>query len=163
MPLILLDSGVLGLLGTPFGGDRSARCKAWHRRIEDRRVLIRVPLICYYEVRREILRLVEQHRSDPGTRTPWRASLDWLDEFTTRTGFLRHDLKVMRLAAELWARSRSEGFPTAPDDAIDADLIIAATAQKAARGGRLVHVVTTNPGHLTRFVQACRWDEYPFN
>jgi hypothetical protein len=66
---------------------------------------------------------------------------------------------VLRYAATLWAWARTEGIPTAHDQALDCDVILAAQAQMAARDtGDEVIVVTTNLGHLERFVTAMRWD-----
>lgn len=60
----------------------------------------------------------------------------------------------MRRAAELWAQARNTGQPTAPDPAIDADVILA--AQSLSLGTPLI-VATGNPSHLGRFVRAELW------
>jgi hypothetical protein len=67
--------------------------------------------------------------------------------------------EVLRYAATLWAWARTEGIPTAHDKALDADVILAAQAQMAARDtGEEAIVVTTNVGHLERFVTARTWE-----
>jgi hypothetical protein len=58
----------------------------------------------------------------------------------------------MRRAAEFWAQARNLGIPTAPPEALDADVILAA---QAARVGAIV--ATENVGHLARFVTALHW------
>lgn len=58
------------------------------------------------------------------------------------------------LAAEFWAQARLGGFPTAPDPALDADVILAARA--ATLGGPVI-VATGNVSHLSRFVPADLW------
>jgi predicted nucleic acid-binding protein len=60
----------------------------------------------------------------------------------------------MRRAASLWADARHRGLPTAPPDALDSDVILAAQAMEV--GGT---IVTTNPKHLARFVPAMSWEE----
>ena len=60
----------------------------------------------------------------------------------------------MRRAAELWAQARNTGQPTAPDPAIDADVILA--AQSLSLGTPLI-VATGNPAHLARFLRAELW------
>jgi hypothetical protein len=61
----------------------------------------------------------------------------------------------MRLAADLWAQARRRGQPTAGDNTIDADMILA--AQALSLGVVPVVVATTNVGHLARFVPAELW------
>ena len=60
----------------------------------------------------------------------------------------------MRMAAELWAQARSAGRPTAPDPALDADVILAAQARSLTTA---IVVATGNPAHLSRFVPAELW------
>jgi hypothetical protein len=61
----------------------------------------------------------------------------------------------MRRAAELWAQARCQGQPTAADNTIDADVILAARA--LTLGAPNVVIATTNVGHLARFVAADLW------
>jgi predicted nucleic acid-binding protein len=105
-----------------------------------RRVI--VPEIGDYEVRRELNRLRA------------RRSLATLDGLAARFEYLPLTTVVMRLAAELWAQARQGGYPTAPDPALDADVILAAQALSLGVPGV---VATTNVGHLARFVPADTW------
>ena len=156
----MLDSGVIGLLGSPYGDRDGAECSSWLERVRSVGVGVKVPLICYYEIRREFLRLAEDRRLDAISQGRWSESLRWLDDFASRIGVAEIDSKVMRLATTIWAESRRRGLPTAPDSSLDIDVILAATARRAGRGDRDVWVVTTNVAHLSRFVQACTWDEF---
>ena len=65
----------------------------------------------------------------------------------------------MLRAAALWAIARNQGFPTADDLALDADVILAAQAMVLGETDDEVVIVTTNVGHLSQFVDARRWDE----
>ena len=105
-----------------------------------RRVLL--PEIADYEVRRELIRINSQ------------VALSNLDQLATQLEYLPLSTAAMRLAAELWAQARSAGQPTAPDPAIDADVILAAQAITLRTA---VVVATTNPVHLNRFVPADVW------
>jgi predicted nucleic acid-binding protein len=107
---------------------------------------VAVPEIADYEIRRELLR---------ADRPKGIARLDALAE---QVGYLPVTTPVMRLAAELWARVRKAGKPTAKDAALDADVILAATAWLAAQDGLEVIVATDNVRHLGRFVTASLWE-----
>jgi hypothetical protein len=60
----------------------------------------------------------------------------------------------MLKAAELCATARRAGLPTAPPDALDGDVILAAQAMLSRGLGVAVTVATDNVGHLARFVDA---------
>jgi aspartate/glutamate racemase len=63
----------------------------------------------------------------------------------------------MRLATELWAETRRAGRITAPEPALDGDVILAAQALSLVRSGVDVIVATTNTRHLSWFVDAREW------
>jgi len=65
----------------------------------------------------------------------------------------------MKRAAQLWAQARKEGRPTAPKEALDADVILAAQTLSLEPTHGSAVVATTNVGHLRRFVDARTWRE----
>ncbi len=144
--VILLDADPLGLLSKAPHKSDAAACHAWIRSLESAGDRVMVPEIADYEVRRELLRLallasLKRHNAVIST-------LEY-DPITTQT---------MRKAAVFWAFSRRMGIPTAAPKALDADVILAAHASLLATSGQTVIVATTNVGHLSRFVDARRWD-----
>jgi hypothetical protein len=144
--LVLLDAGPLGLVTNPKAGEDSHRCKAWLAGLLSGGVRVMVPEGADFEVRRELF------------RTGRRGGLTRLDNLAGRIGFLPVTTAVWRRAAELWARSRNEGYATADDTALDCDVILAAQSDLAAEDGFEVTVATTNVGHLGRFVDARMWE-----
>jgi predicted nucleic acid-binding protein len=82
-----------------------------------------------------------------------------LDALANLIDFLPLTRDVMELAADLWARARSEGKATANDKNIDGDMIIAAhwSILSDRYPGREVIVVTTNVKHLGYFTNAYTW------
>jgi predicted nucleic acid-binding protein len=99
-----------------------------------------VPEIADYEVRRELIRAGK------------RKSLRKLDTFIGQANYLPLDTPTMRRAAQLWAQARNLGTPMSPPEALDADCILAAQAERAG-----AIVATENVGHLARFVVAKHW------
>jgi predicted nucleic acid-binding protein len=67
-----------------------------------------------------------------------------LDALATAAEYLPITTVAMRLAAELWAQARQQGQPTAGDNTIDADMILA--AQALTLGTPDVVIATTNIG-----------------
>jgi len=65
---------------------------------------------------------------------------------------------IMLKAAELWAAARLAGAVTAPPEAIDGDVILAASALLSAGPADVVTVATDNVAHLGRFVHAQQWE-----
>jgi predicted nucleic acid-binding protein len=139
---VVLDSGPLGVLANPRLTPVTVAALHWLGQLlaAGRRVL--VSAIADYEIRRELLRLRAT------------SSLHSLDALVLRLEYLAVSPDALRLAAEFWAQARQGGFPTAPDPALDADVIIA--AQAATLGGPVV-VATGNVGHISRFVSADLW------
>ncbi len=78
-----------------------------------------------------------------------------LDLASQATEYLPITTPAMRRAAELWALARQRGQPTASDNTIDADMILATQARTL--GTPDVVIATTNIGHLSRFVPAELW------
>jgi len=161
-PLILLDTGVIGILINPKSYPDAVACRRWLGGVEAAGISIAMALICYYEARREWDRLILRDReADPARGRVWLGALGRLERLAGRVTLAPCDRKTMIIVAGYWAEARARGLPTAPDESLDADVILAATARRASRGGRDVCVITTNVAHLSRFVPARRWDEYP--
>ena len=107
-----------------------------------------LPEIVDYELRRNFLLEIARGRST------FRRSLERLDQLRTTLAFLPLNSEALLHAAELWARVRMKGRPTADRHALDGDVILAAQAIQV--GGV---VVTENVGHLAEFVDAYTWRE----
>ncbi|MBP0016791.1 MAG: hypothetical protein J7647_04450 [Cyanobacteria bacterium SBLK] len=75
--------------------------------------------------------------------------------------FLNYDCFSAELAAELWARERLRGQPTADEKSLDIDTIIMAHWQLFADSfpGRNVVIATTNIRHLSLFAEAKEWQD----
>jgi hypothetical protein len=63
----------------------------------------------------------------------------------------------MLKAAEFWATARSRGRPTAKDEALDGDAILAGQAATLDIGADELVIATTNLKHLSRFTSAEIW------
>jgi len=139
---VVLDSTPLGILAHPRNPPHVAACRQWLADliVASRRII--VPEIADYEVRRELLRLGSPN------------ALINLDQLGAQLEYLPLTTTAMRLAAALWAQARNTGQPTAPDHALDGDVILAAQAISL---NTPVVVATGNPAHLTRFVPAELW------
>ncbi len=85
--------------------------------------------------------------------------MDRLDEFKRVFGYEPLTTEIMLRAAQLWADARKQGMPTAPERSLDVDVILAAQALVLAEEDEKVVVATTNPRHLSRFVDARDWQE----
>jgi predicted nucleic acid-binding protein len=140
---VLLDAAPLGLLSAPPRRAGARACALWLSGLMRAGTRIIVPEITDYEVRRELLRAGK-------TRSVKR-----LDALAKATEYLPITTAAMRRAAVLWAQARQKGQPTAGDNTIDADMILA--GQALTLGVPQVVVALTNVGHLSRFVPADDW------
>jgi predicted nucleic acid-binding protein len=146
--IVVLDSGPLGLISNPKGKADALRCGAWLRTLLANGIRVALPEIADYEVRRELLRASKA----TGVRR--------LDDFKTSLDFVPISTAAMLRAAEFWALARRQGQPTAPDHALDGDVILAAQARLLEEGANeAVVVATLNVGHLARFVDARHWTD----
>ena len=144
--IVLLDSGPLGLLTNPKPTPLSVECQRWLAALWPKEYRVIVPEIADYEVRRELIR---------ANKTK---GIERLNTFKQNLEYLPLTTPMMLKAAEFWAQARRSGLPTADPKALDGDVILAAQATLAATGEDPVVVATTNVGHLSRFVDARRWD-----
>jgi predicted nucleic acid-binding protein len=112
---------------------------------EDTHVVL--PEIIDYEVRRELLRVNKIK------------SIHRLDALKSELIYLPITTEVMLNAAEMWARVRQQGKPTADNKALDGDVILAAQAILIGSEEYPSLVATSNPKHLSLFVNAKDWQE----
>jgi len=148
-PAVLLDTTPLGLLTQRAGVPQADACRRWLASLQQAGHRVLVPEMADYEVRRELLRAGNT------------LAVQRLDAFLAADpdAYLPLSTAVMRHAALLWAQARQQGRPTAPDPALDGDVILAAQALSVSAVPGEVVVATANPGHLSRFVAAERWED----
>jgi predicted nucleic acid-binding protein len=139
---VVLDSTPLGILCHPRNPPHVLACRQWVAAVLAARRRVIVPEIADYEIRRELIRL------------GGAVALANLDSYAIQLEYLPLTTSVMRRAAELWAQARNTGQQTAPDHALDGDVILAAQALSL---GVPVLVATGNPAHLSQFVPAELW------
>lgn len=144
---MLLDTGPLGLVTHPNAATKNKHAAQWLRGLLVADVAVLVPEIADYEIRRELLRAGKAR------------SIAVLDRYKASLGYVPLTTEAMLQAAQFWATARQQGKPTAPDLALDADVILAAQAEVLRNGGDDVVVATTNEGHLSRFVPTQAWQD----
>ena len=152
--IVLLDSGVLGLLCSPVRDisqpeiSEVYQCKRWLESLLARSTYVVTSEISDYEVRRELIRIKSE-------------GLESLDNFKNVFDFLPMTTEILKKAAEFWAEARQNHIPTAEDKNIDADMIISAQWSILCEEypGQGVFVATTNLKHLQIFVgeNALEW------
>jgi predicted nucleic acid-binding protein len=145
--VVVLDTTPLGLLTQRPGIAEADACKQWLAALLAKGARALVPEIADYEVRRELLRANKA------------AGLARLDAFNAAEPdrYVPLTTPVFRLAAQLWAQARQQGVPTADVQALDGDVILSAQVLSLALPPGQLAVVTSNPGHLSRFVPAKVW------
>ena len=142
--IVLLDAGPLGMISHPRN---HPEIKFWIENLLRSGIALRVSEVADYEVRRELLSLNK------------KKGIQRLDNPIDRLGYTPITREVMLKAAEFWADARKQGQPTANNQAIDADVILAAQAFTLSIQGENTVIATTNVRHLTRFVPAQLWNE----
>jgi predicted nucleic acid-binding protein len=145
--LIILDTGPLGMITNPRASAQNEECAQWLAQMIVRGHAVAVPEIADYELRRELIRANKVE------------GLERLDALNDALIYLPVTTVIMRKAAQLWAEARNQGKPTAPMEALDADVILAAQTISLSAAEKEVVVATTNVGHLSLFVDAKNWRE----
>ncbi len=140
--VVLLDAGPLGMVTHPR---KNPEIKTWLQQLLRRGVVVMVPEVADYEVRRELLRAGK------------KKGVERLDALKVAIGYVPLTTEAMLKAAEFWAEARRRGQPTADNKALDGDVILAAQVVTMKRQGDDMIVATTNVGHLGRFVEAKNW------
>lgn len=151
MPPLLLDSGILSRIVRPEIEENRQIFEVFRRLVKDPRFEPCVPEIADYEFRRKLIHLgYRRHQA----RAWAREALSRLDEIVA-VGYIPITTDTMRLAAALWAETRSEGRLRGPEDSLDVDVILAAQARQI--GG---HVVTANEKHFRKIADVFDWTAY---
>ncbi|MEH1855289.1 MAG: PIN domain-containing protein [Nostoc sp.] len=132
---VLLDTHPLSQVTHP---KVNPKVQQWLRSLGETETVIRVPEIADYELRRELLRQGKQK------------SIDRLNKLS-QICLIPLTPETMRKAAELWAWVRNQGQPTASNESLDGDVILAAQAILQLKSFDQVIVVTTNLKHISRF------------
>lgn len=142
----MLDSGPLGIVTNPKAASPlSQEGKVWLQSLPLKGYIVMLPEIADYEVRRELIRVGKT------------AGIERLDQLKSQIPYRPLTTEVMLLAAQLWAKARNRGKPTADRNALDGDVILAAQAILEVNAGNEVVIATTNVGHLSQFVDAREW------
>jgi predicted nucleic acid-binding protein len=139
--LIFLDTTLLWILVHPAAGQTALDLR---RRLHARMASgdeLAVAEICDYEARRELI------------RRKAAVQIANLDKLISTATYVPIDTPTMRDAATLWARVRNAGQPTASNQALDGDIILAAQAQRQKQA----LVATQNVRHLRRLCSAIAW------
>lgn len=142
--VVFLDSSVLGLITNPRLSAEADACRRWMQTLLNRKARIYLPEIADYELRRELIRAGKKR------------GLEKLEDLHLTLNYLPLDTFSMRLAAELWAKVRQMGKPTAGDKTLDADAILAGQAHSLQPLRPIA--ATTNVRHLQRLVEADDWN-----
>jgi predicted nucleic acid-binding protein len=143
--IILLDSGPLGLVTNPTASQENRECNQWMQSQLRQGIRVLVPAIADYEVRRELIRANKTN------------GIGRLDALKAAIGYVPLTTGALLQAAQFWAQARQVGRPTAPDLALDGDVILCAQAAVLSSEGHQVVVATTNVKHLEMFVDARLW------
>ena len=146
---VVLDSGILSTAAQRPGVAEADACRIWISACLEAGARVVVPAISNYEARRELLRAGKT------------AGVTRLDAFiqAEQDRYLPLTDAVLLHAAEMWARARQHGVPTADPRALDIDVILAAQALSLGLAPTQFVVATTNIRHLSRFVPAALWRE----
>lgn len=145
---VFLDTGPLGAMTQrPGRNATSDACQQWGQDISAQGVLIIVPEIADYEMRRELIRMGNIEAL---------ARLDALPQTLAR--YEPINTLALREAARLWAVLRNANLPTSSKEALDGDAILAGQVIEWGRACSLplssVAIVTTNVSDLSRFTNA---------
>ncbi len=145
--IVLLDSTPVGLITNPKATPMAIECQQWLENLLNRGYHVVLPEIIDYEVRRELLRVNKIK------------SIRRLDALKSELIYLPITTEVMLKAAEMWSQVRQQGKPTADNKALDGDVILAAQAILIGSEEYRSIVATSNPKHLSLFVEAKDWQE----
>ncbi|MEM9542736.1 MAG: type II toxin-antitoxin system VapC family toxin [Cyanobacteria bacterium P01_E01_bin.42] len=154
--IVFLDTNILGKLANPNKLQEALECRAWFERLYGRGTYFVSSELCFYEVKRSLILAVQTGKTSAGIK-----QLEDIEDFIE---FFEVDRPVAELAAELWARGRLRGQPTADENNLDIDTIIMAHWQLLSESfpGRKVTIATTNVRHLSLFAEAKEWQDITY-
>lgn len=133
--IVLLDSTPVGLITNPKATPLAIECQQWLESLLDRGYHVVLPEIIDYEIRRELLWVNKI------------GSIRRLDALKSELIYLPITTEVMLKAAQMWAQVRQQGKPTADNQAL-----VGSEEYRSI-------VATSNPKHLSLFVDAKNWQE----
>ncbi|PZV28255.1 MAG: nucleic acid-binding protein [Snowella sp.] len=143
--VIMLDSSPVGLITNPKANPLAKDCQQWFYTLLQRKYKVILPEIVDYEIRRELLRANKL------------SGLTRLDQLKSEILYLPITTEIMLKAAELWAKARQQGKPTADNQALDGDVILASQALALKNLDYEVIIATSNKKHLSLFTEAEDW------
>lgn len=149
MPIVVLDSHPLSLISNPANGQESLSCKSRIKNLVSNNVLVVVPEVIDYELRRTLI---------CGEKITGIKNLDRLGDM----GLIYAPIttEAVRKAAELWGWSRRTGQSTAHKDKIDIDVILAAQSIILAQETKEYTIIaTSNVSDLERYTPARKWED----
>ncbi|MEO7716826.1 MAG: hypothetical protein ABIY70_11520 [Capsulimonas sp.] len=150
---IVLDTSPLGRLTKKRGAESTTEaCRSWYIALTKAGCRFFVPEIADYELRREFLRSRNLN------------AIQRLDAFHSAEAdrYLTLSTPDIRLAAQLWAQTRNKGNITAPPQALDADVLIAAQSLRLRPerfGLTNVIIATENVSHLATLASSAHWSD----
>lgn len=107
--------------------------------LEREKIGLRVPEICDYELRRNLL--LENLAK----------SIRRLNKFRKTDRLFFFDTNTMIIAAEIWSVIRKQGNPTENKDSLDGDVILAAQAYQLKAYYEEIIILTTNAKDIAKF------------
>lgn len=142
----LLDTNIASKICFPKHKDNKDIALWFIKFINNQDHEIYMPEIVSYEVRRG---LKYKELKDNSCK-----HLERFEALSKHLIFLPLNSNVFGIAEELWAKARMSGTPTAGNDSIDADVILAAQALD-------IHgsVITENTKHLKNYVKIYHWHD----
>jgi len=141
----MLDSSPVGLITNPKANPLAKDCQQWFYTLLQRKYKVILPEIVDYEIRRELLRANKL------------SGLRRLDQLKSEILYLPITTEIMLKAAELWAEARQQGKPTADNQALDGDVILASQALALKNIDYEVIIANSNKNHLSLFTEAEDW------
>jgi len=142
---LLIDTNILGKICYPTASSNSSTADTFENLLSLGKYQFIIPEIADYELRRKFWHM--QYSKDSGKNEFGKKNLKRLDDLISLLTYLPLTTEIMKLAAEMWGKSRANGILTSSDKNIDGDVILAAQAlyYRAA-------VLTENHKHLSHFV-----------